>query len=229
MTVDLHTLTGAYVLHATSDTERAAFERHLTDCGSCTVEVRELGETAVRLGLATVAVPPPHLKQTVLVRIRTERQARVLRRRVPSPGPRLVRRLVAGTAAAMVVASGTLGVALVVRSHDVDQAQHRTEVLATVLRARDVRFVHSGGITVVVARGQDRGVLLADLPQAPDGHVYQAWTVDSGYHAAGAPFEGSTTTELTGLVTANRVAVTVEPISGSTQPTTAPVVETAIP
>jgi anti-sigma factor RsiW len=35
MTADLHTLTGAYVLHALSESERAAFERHLADCAAC--------------------------------------------------------------------------------------------------------------------------------------------------------------------------------------------------
>ena len=58
MTADLHTLTGAYAAHALSDAERLAFERHLDACPACAQEVRELGETAARLG-AAVATPPP--------------------------------------------------------------------------------------------------------------------------------------------------------------------------
>ncbi|MET7439499.1 zf-HC2 domain-containing protein, partial [Streptomyces sp. NPDC005568] len=56
-TVDLHTLTGAYALHALSEDERGAFERHAADCEACTEEVRELTETAARLALAVSAVP----------------------------------------------------------------------------------------------------------------------------------------------------------------------------
>jgi anti-sigma factor RsiW len=58
MSADLHTLTGAYAADALSETERLAFERHLDACPACAQEVRELTETAARLGSA-VAVPPP--------------------------------------------------------------------------------------------------------------------------------------------------------------------------
>lgn len=85
---DLHTLTGAHVLHATADTERAAFERHLADCVSCAQEVRELRDTAARLGLTTAVAPPPHLRSAVLTRIHTERQTR---RRRPVLAARAVR------------------------------------------------------------------------------------------------------------------------------------------
>ncbi|MGH3762579.1 RskA family anti-sigma factor, partial [Actinophytocola sp.] len=47
---DVHALTGAYVLDAVSDDERAVVERHLGDCGACRQEVAELRETATRLG-----------------------------------------------------------------------------------------------------------------------------------------------------------------------------------
>ena len=61
MSADLHTLTGAYAAHALSDTERLAFERHLDACPACAQEVRELTETAARLGGAVAAPPPPDL------------------------------------------------------------------------------------------------------------------------------------------------------------------------
>jgi anti-sigma factor RsiW len=61
MSTDVHTLAGAYVLDAVSDAERRAFEHHMTRCPSCTQEVRELRETTVRLGSATVAAPPPRM------------------------------------------------------------------------------------------------------------------------------------------------------------------------
>jgi anti-sigma-K factor RskA len=216
---DLHTLTGAYVLHAVSDTERVAFERHLTECAACAQEVRELRETAARLGRSTAATPPPHLRHAVLARVHTEHQTRPRRRR----GPALATRLIAGAAAVLVAVS--LGVLVVQRDHGLDQA----DMLTSVLLAPDAQSVHAGGITVVVSRAQDRGMLLADLPPAPDGHGYQVWTVDSRYHPAGTLAGGHGTSELTGVAAADRVAVTVEPDGGSPRPTTEPVAEAVLP
>ncbi|MBL0804656.1 zf-HC2 domain-containing protein, partial [Streptomyces albidoflavus] len=73
-TAELHTLTGAYALHALPEEERAAFDRHLADCPACTTEVAELTATAARLGLAEAAVPPPAMKDQVLRRIGEVRQ-----------------------------------------------------------------------------------------------------------------------------------------------------------
>jgi anti-sigma-K factor RskA len=217
---DLHTLTGAYALHATSDTERVAFRRHLTACAPCRAEVREYRDTAARLGGTTTAAPPPHLRQAVLTRIHTERQARTPRRRVPVVRP-------AAAAAVLLFAMAVvLGVLTMTRQHDLDQALHRTDALSTVMRARDARFAHGDGLTVVVSASRNQGVLLADLPPPPAGHTYQAWTVDSRYHPAG-PLTGGMT-ELTGVTTADRVAVTVEPPGGSAQPTTEPVAQIAL-
>jgi anti-sigma-K factor RskA len=214
---DLHTLTGAHVLHATADTERAAFERHLADCVPCAQEVRELRDTAARLGLTTAVSPPPHLRGAVLTRIHTERRTRRRRTGPRSPG------VVTVAAAVLLAATVSLGVVMVTRQAD---------MLTTVLRTEDARFVHADGITVVVSRAENRGLLLTDLPPPPDGHLYQAWTIDSRdsrYHPAGTlTGNGPTAIELTGIATANRVAITVEPHGGSAQPTTTPIAEVAI-
>jgi anti-sigma factor RsiW len=71
---DLHTLTGAYAVHALSDREREEFERHIADCPACAQEVRELSATATRLALAAAAVPPPQMREQVLRRIAAVRQ-----------------------------------------------------------------------------------------------------------------------------------------------------------
>lgn len=219
MTIDRHTLTGAHVLHATSDTERVAFERHLAGCVPCAQEVRELHETAARLGLAATTTPPPHLRDAVLARIHT-----APRTRRPAVATRLA------TAAAVVLLTVTLSLTamLVTQRDDLARARHRTDVLATVLHAGDARFTHDDGVTVISSRARDRAVLLTDLPPAPDGHTYQAWLVDTRYRSAGT-LDGHTMTELTGVATADQLAITVEPAGGSTEPTTTPVAEAAIP
>lgn len=73
-TAELHTLTGAYALHALPEGEQLAFERHLGACEACAQEVRELSATAARLGLAVSATAPPALRERVLREITTVRQ-----------------------------------------------------------------------------------------------------------------------------------------------------------
>ncbi|NEC38751.1 zf-HC2 domain-containing protein, partial [Streptomyces rubrogriseus] len=73
-TEDLHSLTGAYALHALSDDERAAFERHLAGCVTCEQEAREFAAATARLGLAATVAPAPALRDRVLHRVTTVRQ-----------------------------------------------------------------------------------------------------------------------------------------------------------
>lgn len=73
-TADLHRLSGAYALHALSEDEREAFERHLTGCEPCAQEAAELCATAARLGLAASAAPRREMRDQVLRRITTVRQ-----------------------------------------------------------------------------------------------------------------------------------------------------------
>ena len=74
MSAETHSLLGAYVLDAVDDLERAAFERHLRECGDCRAEVGELHEASARLADGAWSAPPPSLRSTVLAAIRTTRQ-----------------------------------------------------------------------------------------------------------------------------------------------------------
>jgi anti-sigma factor RsiW len=71
---ELHTLTGAYAVHALPDAEREEFERHLAACPSCGSEVAELQAAAGRLGLAVSATTSPELRARVLRQIADVRQ-----------------------------------------------------------------------------------------------------------------------------------------------------------
>ena len=66
MTVDLHTLTGAYAAHAVDAAESAEFEEHLRECPACQQETRELVATTARIGEAEFAPPPPELKARIM-------------------------------------------------------------------------------------------------------------------------------------------------------------------
>ncbi|MER5850869.1 anti-sigma factor [Streptomyces sp. NPDC002012] len=205
---ELHTLTGAYALHALSDTERVDFERHLGDCEACAVEVRELSETATRLGLAVAEPPPRGLRDRVLREITTVRQespsgAGRDRSGAAAQGDSTTGRGAGSTglggrwpryalAACLAAAVGFGGIAVwqYRAAQDARQearaAQQRNEQLARVLAAPDARAssgTMKGGAkgTVVVSQSENRAVFMTSgMRQPPGGKVYQLWFDDHG-------------------------------------------------
>ncbi|MFL6141404.1 MAG: anti-sigma factor domain-containing protein [Labedaea sp.] len=241
MSPDVHALTGAYVLDAVPELERAAFERHLAECDACAQEVRELRETATRLGQTATAEPPPGLRSAVLARISEVRQ---LPPEQPpggqrSPGrARLTLWLTSSAAAVLLVVATVLGVLLVRERGALDDARQSATSLSSILDAGDVKAsaakVDSGGSALVVtSRAQNRGLILASgLAEPPSGHVYQAWLRDStgDMHPAGLlPGAGTARLDLNDVNTANGVGLTVEPAGGSPAPTTGPVMLVDLP
>ncbi|MET8413822.1 anti-sigma factor [Streptomyces sp. NPDC005195] len=206
-TSDLHTLTGAYALHALDEDERGRFERHAADCEACAQEVRELTATAARLGLAEAAVTAPELKTRVMRHITTVRQeaprtalsepsgpstpaappAPALRRPRRTLG--LSRWALAACVAAAAAFGGTAvwqhGQAQEARSQARD-AERRTADLTAVLAAPDAksrtaRLAGGAGGTVVVSAGRDQAVFISSgMPRPPSGKVYQLWFDDAG-------------------------------------------------
>jgi anti-sigma factor RsiW len=67
--MNLHALTGAYVLDALDPDELAAFEAHLPGCPDCRAEVASLREAAARMAVAEAVAPPPELREAVRARI----------------------------------------------------------------------------------------------------------------------------------------------------------------
>lgn len=236
---DLHTLTGAYVVHALTPQERVAFERHLEVCPACATEVRELAATSARLGQAVAVTPPPSLKEQVLSRIVTERQEppRIASR--ATAGARSGRALSRFALAACVAAAAGFGGIAVWQHQEASDAhaqarssrQHVRD-LASVLAAPDARIttgnLKNGGTgTVVVSHQRDQAAFLASaLPEPPSGKVYELWYNDGGsMRAAGLlePSGGSHAVLLSGPVgSASGMGITVEPAGGSTQPTSKP-------
>jgi anti-sigma-K factor RskA len=231
MNADVHALTGAYVLDAVSADERMVFERHLGDCGACRQEVAELRETATRLGTAVATAPPPRLKANVMSQIRNVRQIPPETPVVPlrRPGSVWALRLSAAAAAVLLVVSGVLGVLLVRAQPDSDVDTQATAI-AEIVRAGDARVVNQGDastgtMTAVSSKSANRMVLLSeDLPAAPEGKTYQAWTIGPRIKSAGLiePAEGKASLEVAGISAAESVGITVEPAGGSQQPTSDP-------
>lgn len=235
---DTHALGGAYVLDAVSETERAAFERHLTGCETCSTEIAELRETAARLTDATWAVPPPALREQVLTRVRQTRQEPPRLPATPGPPTRWRRRSLLAAAAAALLAAGSLGGHLTQQPR-IDQQRHaaqaardRAAAIEAVLSAPDVRLhtaaTPSGSrLTAAVSSSRDQAVLFTpDLPTAGPNRVHQVWLVEGTLPTSAGllPADRSDRPLLINAVRGMDVlAVTVEPAGGSPAPSTPPV------
>ncbi|MBZ4017772.1 anti-sigma factor [Streptomyces purpurogeneiscleroticus] len=236
---DLHTATGAYVLHALPPAERHEFERHLAVCEACTQEVREFSATAERLGLAVAETPPPEMKDRVLQAIDSVRQEppQVAARGGARGWSRSLSRFALAACVAAAAAFGGVAVWQHQAAQDARSRAHQAEEqaarLSAVFTAPDAK-VTKGRLkdgatgTVVVSRARDKAVFLASgLPALPEDKVYQLWFNDGGtMRSAGlmGADGGARAALLEGPVgRASGMGITVEPDGGSAQPTSAPI------
>ena len=162
---DLHTLAGAFVLDALSDSERSRFATHLADCAECRSETRELQEAAARLGTATAVQPRPEVREkTIRATRRISQDAPALapalaedaartppRRPEVSALARLARSRLA-LAAVVVLVAGSLGLIAVLRGTASSPRQDQN--IALVLQAPDAVLltarISTGGMATAV-------------------------------------------------------------------------------
>lgn len=230
---DAHALSGAYAVDALDDLERAAFERHLTECAECRAEVASLREAASTLAETTTTEPPAGLRDRVLAGIATTRP---LPPEVPvtatAPSTRRPRRrlnlLVAAAAAVLAVGAGT-----VLWQQPWEETSQAPTVTDSVLRAADARstsldFEGGAHATLVHSDSVGRAVLVTEkMPPPPAGSVYQLWLDQPGRGMVSAgvmPVAADQTVLLQGdAATATAAGITVEPEGGSAEPTTKPI------
>lgn len=240
MNDDIHALIGAYAVDAVTDAERAEFEEHLAACAPCRVELAGLREVTASLGASVPATPPPGLRDAVL---HAAAAVRPLPPHVPAEGPAAElagrpglhrparRRLLAALATAAAVAALVVGG---LSWHPWTGSQPaQLSAVQQVLHAGDahryVTRVGAGTATVTFSPRLGRSVLQThDMAPAPVGHTYQLWYMTATGRATGAGFvrpgNGSSTVLLNGDADkAAVVGITVEPVGGSPQPTTAPI------
>jgi anti-sigma-K factor RskA len=245
-----HTLAGAYALDALTEPDRARFERHLYKCDACRLEARGLREAAGRLSAATAVAPPPLLRGQVLAAAALTRQQPP----VVSDGPAEPGGLGAGRVAvrlraprlAVAVVGGCMLVALALgglfvnTQHRLHQEQAHSSQIAAVLNAPDATMMiaqgTAGGTATVVMSHRDRALVLttASLPALPTGMRYQVWVMGRGRaRPAGMlpePHQGMTApVVVSGVTDGDMVGLSMEPASGSPQPTSAPVLMMALP
>src|SRR5262249_27247548 len=116
---DIHTLAGAYALHAIDDLERARFDRHLAECPSCAAEVAELTAAMAALSAATAETPPPGLRAAVLARSAVTPQIQRAERSQTFRLPAVRGRRLVAAAATLIALGGAGAVGYQVASHSV--------------------------------------------------------------------------------------------------------------
>jgi hypothetical protein len=221
---DLIALATPYALNAVPEDELADIERRVAaappDVAQAFAdEVRAVRETMAVVSAATAVEPPDQLRDRLLTEVNND-PVRVLR-------PRIKRwqTAVLAAAAALVIGLGALGVGLALRPAPAPSTAEQ------VFAAPDVRSVSGeiptgGTATVMFSRDKNAGVLVMNNVAPPQpGTVYQMWLIDDkGPRSAGTmdakAVAPSTTAVLPDLGDSQMLAFTVEPGTGSTQPTT---------
>lgn len=215
---ELLALATPYALDAVSDEERTDIERRVATAPRSVAaafddEVRAVRETMAVISATTAVEPPAHLWAATLAAIPSRDERKY--------GWRTA--VLAAVAAAVVVGAVAFGVGTLMRPHP------PSTIAAQVLAAPDVRTVSGplgdGTATVVFSHDRNAGVLVMNNVAPPKpGTVYQMWLLgDKGPTSAGtmssAAVAPSTTATLTNLGSSTALAFTVEPGTGSPQPT----------
>ena len=242
----LHTLVGAYALDAVEDDDRAQFERHLLTCEQCRDDMRGLREATARLAAAVAITPRPELRQS------TMQAAAVIRQLPPAvagdraaagtrwqAGRRIARPWLAGVAAGLavvlVVAAVVLGLHAGAMQQRLTAQQQRDSAMTAVLGAHDAvvltAAVSTGGTATVVMSHHARALVFtaSGLARLPGVMSYELWLagptritpagmLPPGHRGMSGPMV------VGGLARGEKLELTVEPASGSRQPTSAPIV-----
>jgi anti-sigma-K factor RskA len=215
---DLHNLTAAYALDALDERDEHEYEAHLRSCDSCRLQLVDLTEAASALAYAIEApAPPTDLRDRILERAREERSNVVPLR--PRRGVTYAVGAVAAVAASVAIGIGIWASSV---SDDLDSERALTELLLDP----DNRVVDVSGVSgrLVVEESGDATIVISDLDEAPEGRAYELWVIEDEAPRPAGLFRSEGDTDIVQLeepVPAGAtVAMTVEPESGSPQPTT---------
>lgn len=195
-------LLGAYALDAVDPDERAAIERHLTDCPRCRAEVAEHREVASFLShtgapapegvwdkiAAELAPPAPPMRMTILPTGEAATASSAGRpddrlapvtpiADAPAAGRRPARPMLAVLAVAACIIV-VLGVVVVTQSRRVGGSQTIEEMASDAAADSKLRVELAGddGTAQAVVGDDGKGFLIMDGVAAPaDGDVYQLW------------------------------------------------------
>jgi anti-sigma-K factor RskA len=231
MSVDLHTLAGAYALDALSQEEAAEFATHLEQCPSCREEVREMQDVAAQMGAVEATPPPSALKARILAAADQQPQlppkvTPIERARSHGWRPRL-----AAAAAAVVILAGGGAVAVnELNGADSPSSRPVADSVAAVFKAPDahtatVRTANGGQLKVATsAEFGQMAVATRGLPSLR-GKTYQMWALRNNRATSVGVIDDVKVGKVMPIPAAGTtVAITVEPAGGSKRPTRPPIV-----
>jgi anti-sigma-K factor RskA len=222
-------LLSASVLGALDPEEQAALEQEMSShgprCPECMELRRDYGEVAGRLAFALEPVAVrPGLEDEIVRLARGTATAEVVQIPARRDRSRVWRGLVAVAAAFVLFAGGWL-------ARDLSGGNNAT----VALPSKVVSFQGTGGNLSVAYDPGTRGVYLlgSDLAALPSGKVYEVWKIEGGTPVRGACFRPTANGSFfrfldTDISTTQVMAVTVEPATCSSAPTSEPFLTAAI-
>jgi anti-sigma-K factor RskA len=230
---ELEALAASYALDALDPSETAAVEAHLDTCPQCRELVDSLRESTLGLSDGLETPPPAALRDRILEAVSAESDAAPTTAEEPEAPeepeehrlPRRPRRRAVLAGGFALAASALVATGLVVaRPWRSQEEKDIDEVLAADDAREYTTTWRSARITAVRSPSLGSAVLkVEDLPAAPSGKDYQAWTKESeGPVSAGLVHpddDGDSRTLLSGG-SAEGAAISLEPAGGSEQPTT---------
>ena len=230
MSIDLHTLSGAYAVNALSAEEAESFTRHLEQCAACRDEVRELRAAAARMGASEAVAPPSALKARVLAA--ADREPQLPPKVTPIERARSRRwtsRLVGAAAAVILVVTG--GYVVTRLASDEEQPPVATGPVAQVFDAPDAHTATvptANGGKVKVATSAEAGRMAVETSGLPklERRSYQMWAIHNGKPTSVGIIEDLDAGKVMPMpASGTTVAITVEPEGGSKQPTQQPILQ----
>jgi hypothetical protein len=217
----------AYVLRALSHEEAERYREHLDRCAVCSTEVSCLQAIVDSLPFIVPPVNAPDvLRERVMTVVRTE--AELLHEagaadRAQSDRPRPRTRRTQLLTAAVAFGAGVLLGALAINTG--------SEAPRTRVTAAQLTFTPAGARAVLRQVGGHTELLVFSLPQPPPGKIYEIWLSPRGATFLptdalfGVTHSGSASVNVPGNLTGVRqVLVTAEPLGGSSQPTSSPII-----
>lgn len=232
----LQELAPAYALGALSPDEARRFEAFLAGSAEARRDVSEYRDVAALLALSEAdPVPDARLRERVLGRVSRREPAAVSRRRSP---------LLWGALAASLLVAAGLGAGLMSLRGEAGRLRALLESTSTTLAAREATLdaifspavqmfqLTAGGdpdpsIQLFWDRARNRAILHGfRMPPVPQGRAYQLWFIQGGKPVPSVTFKpepgGDASVERVEVPTGGDIsaaAVTVEPETGSAQPT----------
>lgn len=232
----MRSLLAPYVLGAVPDDEMRLVRSHLLSCDECMAETDRLSEVGEAMALSVEPVEvPSDFSARVMAQVQAERPVVAESVRARSS---FWSRVPAFGMAALLIVSALLGVALYKSNQSLDA---RTDALRRLLPGDGMKL-HGPGSLAAVVPDNDGALFVAEgLPDLPSDRVYQLWLMKGDCEPGGSgacEIVGfNTFTASDGLTVIrveeslegySRAAVTVEPEGGSSQPTSDPVIDSAV-